>query len=1135
MSETTRPAGSAPVPAAVDTDIRTFLFVDARGYTRFTHERGDEAAAHLARRFAEIADEVVSGRGGRVVELRGDEVLAVFRSARQALHAAVDLQRRFAAERTADPNLMLPVGIGLDAGEAVPLGGGYRGGALNLAARLCSMARAGEVLASATVTHLARKVEGIEYVERGPVPIKGLTDPVSVVEIRAEPSPSARQDSGKGGDARAIEPSAATGERDGKSDLPIAGFLGALPEGEMVAREAELRQLLDAAAAVEAGAGRFFLLAGEPGIGKTRLGQEAMVHLLQRGFILAAGRCYESRTAVPFYPFLDMLNALVAGAPEEVRAQTVQRRPYLAMLVPDLPIEPPAVPGGIEEQERLFRAVAGFITALAKTAPVALLLDDLHWADASSLDLLHYLVRETRASRVLVVGAYRDVEVDAGHPLQHALAVMMREQLVERVVLPPLDPTGTGALVAVTLGRAGVAAELTDLVFRSTEGNAFFIRELLQAWIADGSVYRHDDRWERRGEAITVPDSVRAIIGQRIRHLTVPAQELLHEASVLGQTFAFDDLAAMGRRNVEENERALEESVAAGLVREGERQNYVFAHALIQQALYADLSRPRQQRLHRRAGEVLERLPERVREGREAEIADHLLAGGDRARAPRLVLLAGDRAEAFFAHRDAEQRYATALQLAEELDDRQIEVEAREKLGGVLTTMARHDEALTMLERAADLYRVAGDLAGEGRVTAQIGFVHHRRGTPREGIARLQSLLQSLAPPGTTTPASPVVFSLYLALTNLLMLHSEYGEGLVTAERLAGLARDLNDPRLLAQAEIFRGDALWVLGRQEDGLRVVQHALPLAEAVGDIDTLALGLDVQGDILLVRGELPAARQSRERALELFQRLGDPAKVTYGTASLGWVIFYLGEWPHARRQFERATDLAQALGSSRVAAYPLIGLAMCDLAEGNIETAARYLEESVGICEATGSPEPLTYAQELLAERDLITGDPDAARMRLERFLDHRGIAEGHVPTLLATLAEAYIALDNLGRADEVLDKARSLAVKGNSRMALIGILRVQGVLRARQERWDETDRSLTEARWMAHAMAYPYAEARALHAHGQALASAGNRQAARRHLEDALAIFRRLGAREWTTGTLRAIALLDCGSPLRANH
>ncbi len=167
-------------------EIRTFLIADVRGYTLFTQQRGDEAAAKLAKKFAEVAREGVKGRGGRVIELRGDEALAVFGSPRQAIRAAVELQDRFVEETISDPSLPLMVAIGLDAGEAVPVEGGYRGGPLNLAARLCGQAGPGEILASQEVAHFARRVEGVRFQDGGDLVLKGLAQPVRVIRVSSE-------------------------------------------------------------------------------------------------------------------------------------------------------------------------------------------------------------------------------------------------------------------------------------------------------------------------------------------------------------------------------------------------------------------------------------------------------------------------------------------------------------------------------------------------------------------------------------------------------------------------------------------------------------------------------------------------------------------------------------------------------------------------------------------------------------------------------------------------------------------------------------------------------------------------------------------------------------------------------------
>src|SRR5829696_3825401 len=180
-------------PDQTGEEIRAFLIADVRGYTHFTQEHGDEAAAKLASRFAEIVREQIQAREGSVVELRGDEAIAVFRSPRQAIRAAVELQAGFLRATKDDPHLPLPVGIGLDAGEALPVEGGYRGGPLNLAARLCGEAGPGEILGSQALVHLARAVEGVRYLDRGELHLKGMTDPVRALAIASEGSDVAEE------------------------------------------------------------------------------------------------------------------------------------------------------------------------------------------------------------------------------------------------------------------------------------------------------------------------------------------------------------------------------------------------------------------------------------------------------------------------------------------------------------------------------------------------------------------------------------------------------------------------------------------------------------------------------------------------------------------------------------------------------------------------------------------------------------------------------------------------------------------------------------------------------------------------------------------------------------------------------
>ena len=920
--------------------VLTFLFADVRNYTRFTQERGDEAAARLAAKFAAVSREVLEGGDGKVVELRGDEVLVVFSSARQALRTAIDLQERFALESRSDPSLPLPVGIGLDSGEAVPVEDGYRGGALNLGARLCSLAGAGEVLASEAVVHLARKVEGLAYGERGLVQLKGLSEPVRVIEISgtAIARPRAQEEGSL---------------KEPEQRLPIGGFLGSLPSGGLVAREDELSRILLSLDAAVRGEGRMVLLAGEPGVGKTRLAQEVTLAAHNYGFSLAIGRCYEPQQSVPYYPFLEALAMAYGSCPAEIRAQAAQRWPYLARLLPDqLGSAGQISSEGPEDQERLFRTVTGFVQAIAEIWPVAVLIDDLHWADGASLQLVQHLARHTRGNRVLLLGTYRDSEVSPRHPLEAALRDLSRESLLERVSVKRLHAEETAALIGETLGEMEAGTEFAELVYQHTDGNPFFTQQVLQALIENGSVFREEGHWKRRDvRDIEVPESVRSVIAQRVGRLSQGAQEILQEASVLGQAFSFDDILEMksiGDASTaleDEVDVALTEGASVGLLRVSGEDNYAFDHGLTQQALYVGLSPRRRRRLHVAAGEALEHLPERKRQQRIGELAWHFLQGGDVERALRYAILAGDQAESVFAHNEAEQHYATALELAQDVspsssEGERLEAAAHEKLGGVWKILGRYSEALEALETAASMYRDAHEKEAEGRTVARIGLIHGLTGNPERGISRLEPLVLLLEEQG---PSHGLAL-MYAELVRLYNITGRQDALQVATRRLTELARAVGEERLLAEAELHEGVFLLRAGQNEEALPLLESAIRRAAVVGDLSTQCGALGFAA--LIYHGQKDADRAASYRALavEIAERLGDPREASYRAVEAAYGTFLVGKWSEARGYAERGLAAALTLDALSVYFQPLCILGELSLYEGKWEEAAGYLKEA-----------------------------------------------------------------------------------------------------------------------------------------------------------------------------------------------
>jgi tetratricopeptide (TPR) repeat protein len=879
----------------------------------------------------------------------------------------------------------------------------------------------------------------------------------------------------------------------------------------LVARDEELVRLLSALDAVAGGAGRLVLLAGEPGVGKTRLAQEVTLEARNRGFLVATGRCYEPSQGIPFYPFLEALSNAYVASPPAVRAIVAERWPHLGRLLPDH-MAPPSLPpsDSQEERERIFRAVTGFLQTLSDLAPVALLLDDLHWADGSSLALLQHLARHTRATPILLLGTYRDVEVDPDHPLEAALLDLGREHLIERIAVRRLEDEGTAAMMAVTLGASEMSPALAHLVHSRTEGNPFFVEEVVRSLVERGDVYRQGGTWALRDiDDIEVPESVRSVIGRRVARLSESTQEMLLAASVLGQTFTFEDLQALEERSEEEVEAAMEEATSSGLLRETGRDSYAFNHALTQQTLYFRLSGRRRRRLHLAAGEALQRLCERERDRRvqaAAELAWHFLEGDDPEQALRFSILAGDRAEEVFAHAEAERHYRTALDLARELQDVAAEAKSLAKLGTALGSIGRYDEARQALERAAELYREAGNVDGEVQATIELGFVHRSAGAA-EGVPRLQALLDRL-----DEKDRPVdIVNLCIILEPLYFATGRYAEGLATAERASSLARSIGDSTLLARAEVARGTELDMLGQRTEGLSVLEAAIPLCESAGSWYDLTRALVNAANFYYARGEFERARASLERALTIQERVQNLHGMAFVLCNLGSIHGLLGEWQQAHVYLQRALDVRETARTAWWAAYPLLELARLQIDEGRWEEAAGMIHEALAIAESNGDLQAMRYGGAWLAQIEILGGEPEAARKRLEPLLDRPGLVETEVTDILATLAWAYLEEGNRDRAAEVVDDAISRANAEEKRLILAEDLIVKGRIMAAGENSAEAKEALGEAARLARAMPYPHLEARALHQLGLVESRAGDRERAHEHLRAALAIFRRLGA------------------------
>jgi DNA-binding SARP family transcriptional activator len=887
----------------------------------------------------------------------------------------------------------------------------------------------------------------------------------------------------------------------------VGSYLGTLPSGVLVGREEELETVRAAIETAGRGEGRFLLLAGEPGVGKTRLAQEIMRLLAGRGFATVTGRCYEIEQSTAYYPFLDALAELHAGLPASLQQETPRRWPYLARLLPDL--VPATLPeaSAPDDQASLLRSVLGMVLAASELSPLAILIDDLHWSDMSSLRLLLHIARHTRDSRVFILGAYRDVEVGRHHPLESAILDLAREGLVLRILVRRLNREETATLAAETLGKGKVRETFADLVHRTTEGNPFFIQQVVQGMHERGDLARGAGGWElAAGTEVALTESVRAAIGQRLSRLPETTQEILREASVLGQTFAFDELLAVSNSDEETIEAALDTACTHGLMHALAGDRYGFDHALTRQTIVAELAPRRNRRLHLAAAEAIVKRSGGARGGEPAaaEIAWHFLEGGDDEEALRWSLVAGDTAEAAYAHDEAERHYRTALDIAVELGDPAREAEALEKLGEVLITTACQTEALPLEERALDLYASLADPTGEARAATRIAWAHSGLGSHEVAMEVLRAAIAKLEPLGP----SHALADLHAAMADHLNSTGQVDAARANAERLGELAQATGYERYIVGAAIMGAFTLWQMGHLADARPIVEDSLERLEAVRDLFSLGCALQGLGYTYLFEGNLQRAREYFDRALEVNIRRNETNAIAIALTDVAFLNFLEGSWQDARARLEEAAEMVADRVDQPLSAVPLASRDLARIRMGDIEGVESDLERAVQI--AARIPGAALLAHVGLAECDLRAGRPGVARSRLENAIATTDDRIGSAMWVYPALMRACLALDDLAGADAALSAVRARQGQPN-RILNIELLAVEGEMLARHGDWREADAVLVDALGEAQAIGLPYHEALVRRALGHTAAARGDRRVARRELEHAIAIFQRLGA------------------------
>ncbi|MFI5508307.1 BTAD domain-containing putative transcriptional regulator [Mycobacterium sp. NPDC051804] len=668
------------VPQQLQTATRTvtFLLTDIEGSTAAWETDADAMAVALARH-DELVEQVVTSRGGRLIKTRGegDATFSVFDRASGAATSAIELQEAMRHEPWALREPMR-IRVALHTGEVELRDGDYFGRAVNRAARLRSLAVGGQILCSGATAELVIDTlpDDVVLADLGTRQLKNLARPEHVFELRLETAADA---GAPNADASIEQP-----------ELPavLAGT------GPFVGRSRELEGLLSAWQTALATGTHAVLIAGEPGVGKTRLAGEWARQAHELGAVVLYGRCDEDLGA-PYQPFAEALRTLVPCLGSD-RLRGLRGVKALFPLIPgladDLPdLVAPTHADADAERYALFDAVAALLGIVCASAPVVVILDDLHWAAKPTLLLLRHLLRFGEHAPVQIVGTYRSTDLDRAHPLAAMLADLHRDGSADRLALSGLDQDDITAYV----NKAGYDDdELARALATVTGGNPFFLIEAL----------RHVDESGGRWDPRTLPQGVREAVSRRLSRLTEETNTALSAAAVVGSRFSLD---LVERVTGDDLIDAFDEASKAGIVIEEPGGRYRFNHALVRQSLLAELASVRRMRLHQRIATTLEAEPG-ADEELLAELAYHYFEcawAGNAVKAVEYCRRAADQAMARLAYEGAADLYDKALHALDELDDE---------------LPNRDDQQAELLIARCEALLAAGDVVSAAKAVSQL-------------------------------------------------------------------------------------------------------------------------------------------------------------------------------------------------------------------------------------------------------------------------------------------------------------------------------------------------------------------------------------------------------------------------------
>ena len=1072
----------------------TVLFADLCGYTGLAEQIDDEDLFDLIQDYIQLLAEKVYQYEGIVDKIIGDGLMALFgapiaheNNAERAVRAALDMQAGLELlnqEWAGRLGVKLQMHLGLNAGTVVVGGVGSDllmdytaiGDTVNLARRLEEAAPPGGILVSESVHKTTQRIFDFEPIYD--LGLKGITRPLTayrLASVKTQP-----------GDVRGLE-----GLR-----------------APMVGREPELQKLEEAVQGLHLRQrGMFILLSGEAGIGKSRLTREFKSHTDQTSQLVVEGQSLTYRRSVSYWIFLELLRdylqispqmsslearwRLISKVNEILGSQATELLPYLEHIFSFEHADPQtaqrlAYLDAGQLRQQIFLAVRDLLVAEAFRQPLVLILEDLHWADDASLDLLAFLFDSLRQAPLLIFANSRPVQ---DGKLKDVLSLAQKRLGDEFICIPLQGLTSEQGerLLSELLASPKLPDAFRQQILQRAAGIPFYLEEILRALIDEGVIHQADGHWRlaagTKTDALRVPDNLQDLILARFDRLNQFQRKILQSASVIGRQFNRPLLAEVMKPEKESDlDGALKTLVERAFLlgqAQGTETRYLFRHVLTSDAVYSTLLRRDRNELHGRVGEAIEWLyADRLDEQIEV-LAGHYLRSSKLDRALHYLILAGQKASRDYANEQARAHYTEANGfLPKVLHTPDQELQVRVGLGDVLVFIGEYSEARQNYQSVLETVELVDPgikVCEACALQRKIGTTYERQGDYDQALTCLAGASRVLEGNPTSLPVEKA--NVYNDLGWIHFLRGNFEEAKASLSSGLSLVEASQQVDVIASLHNRLGAVAYQQRAYDEADAHVRKSLALREAIGDLAGVARLYNNLGLLGLMRGDLRDAETNFLQSVELLERLGDAEGIALANINTGLVNFDRGNFEAAKTHLETGFALAEQIGHRFYLGLARMYLGRLSGSLGQYRVAENQLQECMHVFEELGAQDNLIDAATYLAENYLAQGD-------FERSMNW---------------------------AVKSLDLIRDNGNHGGGSVQYGRILRLQGAISWRRGDMEGAHQMLEESAALFHASYEKLEAARSEFELGLLASTQGDSLRGRGHFQEARMIFGQLGA------------------------